>query len=547
MANSLFTGVSGLLAHQRRLDIVANNLANLNTTSYKSNRGNFTDLFYESISQASQGNGVNVGGTNPVQMGTGVRVSEIKKLFSQGNLETTGQPLDFALDGEGFFVLATGEQTVYSRAGAFSLDADNYLVDASTGAYVQRFGTLGDQTGDVTSSTFQVPGDQRIRVPIGSVVPGQESENISLEGILNSEAIGPLSQILKTAFPFMTGGVAATPATLINSLDTVVTPYGPGDTIEISGTQVDGSPVSTTLAVDATTTLGDLVTAVSNLFPNATSTMNAEGDLLLTSDLPTVSLLSLSMADSVGNAGEVDWDDHRAVQTQLGKDGDVFSGVFEMFDTQGGAHELSFEFTKQDVNTWDLELSMDPAEGSITGGVFSNLLFNDDGSLHSSVDTDQEISFSIVGISNPQSCNFSFEDIRQLATDFEVLPTQDGFAPSDMISTVVDADGVLQGITSNGQSLKMARLAIATFTNVQGLSAIGGSYYTNTLNSGIAQIGAALTGGRASVHGGQLESSNVDTAYEFTQLIVAQRGFSANARTISVADEVLEELTNIIR
>ena len=94
MPNSFFAAVSGLLAHQRRLDIVANNLANQNTTAFKASRGVFADLIYETVQNASTGNGLTVGGTNPSQLGSGVKVSQIKKLFSQGDLEATGQPLD---------------------------------------------------------------------------------------------------------------------------------------------------------------------------------------------------------------------------------------------------------------------------------------------------------------------------------------------------------------------------------------------------------------------------------------------------------------------
>ena len=93
----------------------------------------------------------------------------------------------------------------------------------------------------------------------------------------------------------------------------------------------------------------------------------------------------------------------------------------------------------------------------------------------------------------------------------------------------------------------IAQLALATFNNVRGLEAEGGNYYVESSNSGVARIGAAQSNGSGSILSGQLETSNVDVALEFTQLIVAQRGFSANARTVTVATEVLEELTNIIR
>ncbi|MEE2642443.1 MAG: flagellar hook-basal body complex protein [Planctomycetota bacterium] len=546
MPNSFFAAVSGLLAHQRRLDIVANNLANQNTTAFKASRGVFADLIYETVQNASTGNGLTVGGTNPSQLGSGVKVSQIKKLFSQGNLEATGQPLDFALDGEGFFVVGSGDSTLFTRAGSFSLDANNYLVDPSTGAYVQRFGTLGE-SGQAGGLNFQAPNDPRIQIPIGAVIPGQPTVDVSLDGILNAEAVGPLAQTLTSSTPYTTGGAAAATATLLNNLDSMVTPYVGGDSLDITGTSSDGTPFSSNFAVDATTTLGDVVTHINGLVTGGTVSLDAAGNMLVTADAVGPSQLSLNIEDAAGNTGSMIHGNHRLQESQVGKLGDTFSGVFDLFDAQGRAHGLNFEFQKMGSNLWDLTLSMDPADGSIVGGNLTNILFNDDGTMHSSVDTDVTITANFTGISSPQAIDLSFGSIRQLATEFEIQPSQDGFAPSELVSTSVDTDGVIQGLTANGQVLSIARLAVATFSNKHSLNAVGSNYFANTLNSGNPQVGSALTAGRGAILGGQLESSNVDAAYEFTQLIVAQRGFSANARTISVADEVLEELTNIIR
>lgn len=546
MPNSLSTAVSGLLAHQRRLDIVANNLANLNTTAYKTNRGVFADTFYETVQAASTGNGLTIGGTNPSQIGTGVKVAQINKLFTQGNLESTGQPLDFALDGEGFFVLNSAEQTVYSRAGSFSLDVDNYLVDPSTGAYVQRFGTLGE-SGQSGGGSFQTQNDSRIKIPIGSVIPGQPSTEISLDGLLNSEAVGPLPQILSSAVAFQVGGSPATTTTLLNSLDSNDADYITGDSIDFDGTLADGTPFTSSLAVDNTTTIADVITHLNGVITGATTSLDAAGNLVVTADDTGPSSFSLTITDDPANTGSTDFSAHRMLETQTGKEGDTFSGVFDLFDAQGSAYALNFEFQKTGTNLWDLNLTMDPADGNIVGGAITGILFNDDGTLNSSVNSSPDITANFSGISTPQVIEFSFENVRQLATDFEILPSQDGFEPSELVSASVDTDGVIQGFTASGQVLPLARLAVATFSNKNGLNAIGGNYFSNTLNSGSAQIGSALTAGRGAVRGAQLESSNVDSALEFTQLIVAQRGFSANARVISVADEVLEELTNIIR
>ncbi len=115
------------------------------------------------------------------------------------------------------------------------------------------------------------------------------------------------------------------------------------------------------------------------------------------------------------------------------------------------------------------------------------------------------------------------------------------------MSVGVSAAGVLEGIATNGKRVPIAQLAIANFSNNEGLEAIGQNYFRETFNSGVAKIDSTFAGKNGSVRGGQLESSNVDVALEFTQLIVAQRGFSANARSITVASEILQELNNLLR
>jgi flagellar hook protein FlgE len=124
--------------------------------------------------------------------------------------------------------------------------------------------------------------------------------------------------------------------------------------------------------------------------------------------------------------------------------------------------------------------------------------------------------------------------------------TPDGFPPGELAEVQVDTDGKVYGLASNGIKIPLAQLAIASFRNTDGLVAIGNNYYTGSLASGAAEIGSAL-GSRGAVRSGQLEGSNVDLALEFTRLIIAQRGFSANSRTITVTDEILQELTSIIR
>jgi flagellar hook protein FlgE len=125
--------------------------------------------------------------------------------------------------------------------------------------------------------------------------------------------------------------------------------------------------------------------------------------------------------------------------------------------------------------------------------------------------------------------------------------TQNGRSAGTLQSFTINADGTLLGSFSNGLKQSIGKVALATFTNPSGLSKVGGSLYRGTVNSGDPQVGAAGTGGRGELTGGALEMSNVDLSAEFTNLIIAQRGFQANSRVITTSDELLQELVNLKR
>ena len=241
MSLSLLTGASGLLSHQRKLDVVANNLANLNTMGFKSQRILFSDLQYTTIQPAAAGSNADFGGTNPRQAGFGVSVAQTSRNHGQGVLTATGAAFDYAIQGEGFFVVSDG-QTSYTRAGAFSLDSNGYLVDPATGAFVQRYGNTGE--GIEGLPQFQVPGNDAIHVPLGASIEGRITSESSFTGNLPASALPPLAEVIATVRPFETSGAPATLTTLLNDLDSSVAGYTAGDQLQIEGTNVDGTPIS---------------------------------------------------------------------------------------------------------------------------------------------------------------------------------------------------------------------------------------------------------------------------------------------------------------
>jgi flagellar hook protein FlgE len=184
MSTSLYTGVSGLQAAQQMLDVVGNNLANLNTTGFKSQTADFADLVYQTLAQATGGAVNSVGGTDPTQVGLGTFLAGTTTNLQQGALQQTGNNLDLAIEGNGYFVVSNGNGNYYTRAGSFGVDSQGYLVDPTTGYKVQRFGTTGEATS--TSPAFQSAANTNIQIPYGTGIPGTATANVTLQGNLSA-------------------------------------------------------------------------------------------------------------------------------------------------------------------------------------------------------------------------------------------------------------------------------------------------------------------------------------------------------------------------
>lgn len=555
MANSLLTGISGLRGHQKMLEVVGNNLANLNTTAYKSSRVLFSDMMYELQRGATSSSSGLLGSVNAVQIGTGSRLAQVDLNFAQGNLEATGNDFDLGIDGAGFFVASSPDRTYFTRAGAFSLDESGYLSDPSTGYLVKRFGTTGEPDG--TLPAFQTPGDDRVYIPKGGNIPGKLSTEILMKGNLASTATGPIAQELMTSTPFLAGGLPVSLSTLLNDLDSNTADYISTDKIMISGRKHDGSnPDLSDFAVSPTSTVGDLIDALNTAFTGSTVTLNSLGNIVAKADTTGTSFMSISFSDGPTNTGRTDFENQELVLTNTGKSQDsVFQSV-EIFDESGASHSIGLRLTKQADNTWNLLTTMSPTDGTVFDSLVEGISFLPDGSFAQVTGVgqgDANITVQFRGQPAPQSVNLRFgtpgklDGLTSLGQGSSLQLTPNGFPPGEVAEVQIDSDGKVFGIGSNGLRIPLAQLAIASFRNPDGLVAIGNNYFTSSLASGNPGFGTALSGSRGAVRAGQLEGSNVDLALEFTRLIIAQRGFSANARTITVTDQILQELTSIIR
>jgi len=177
----MFTGVTGLLVHQRRLDVIADNIANVNTTGYRTSRVQFQSLFSQTLSGGRAPVGA-LGGVNPIQVGLGVNIGAIETSFTQSALITTGVPSDLAIQGDGFFILSDGEIYSYTRDGSFALGSNGALVEPSTGQLLQ--GYMADDTGAID---LNAP-IQNLVIPMGTASIVRTTTNVVFTGNLNAGA-----------------------------------------------------------------------------------------------------------------------------------------------------------------------------------------------------------------------------------------------------------------------------------------------------------------------------------------------------------------------
>ena len=181
MMRSLFSGVSGLKNHQTRMDVIGNNIANVNTVAFKAGRVNFEDILSQTVEGARSPQAGGMGGVNPKQVGLGMGISSIDTLFTPGSLQSTDNPTDFAVQGEGFFIVSDGSQVYYTRDGAFKTSADGALVN-SNGFRLQ--GWMADTDGNIDSTQAL----QNITIPVGAQMKPKATTQIAFEGNLDANA-----------------------------------------------------------------------------------------------------------------------------------------------------------------------------------------------------------------------------------------------------------------------------------------------------------------------------------------------------------------------
>ncbi len=446
--------LSGIAAAQKDLNTTANNIANVNSIGFKESRAEFADVYANSIFANGK-----------TAVGGGATTSQVAQQFHQGSLQFTNNALDMAINGGGFFVTSSGvgsQDLTYTRAGAFKVDANSYLVD-SQGNFLQTFEVDKDGNSTSVSLTETKP----VRIPDTAGSPNK-TENVGIQMNLN-----------------------AADATKDPAL------FDPADR----------DTYNNSTAVTMYDSLGE----------------------------PHVMTTYFVRPPNAAYDKESNWTAFYAVD---GKPVDLAgpAGVYQT-DTTG-------------------DNSPDATANAVTAGGWKGAVikFNETGT-HTTTDPVTIVTETLgtggadvlgPGTDGSQALTIDFDNPTQYSSTFEVTElTQDGTTVGRLTNVEVGADGLINASYSNGSTVALARVALARFSNEQGLTQVGNTSWKASLNSGAALAGEANSGTFGSVRSSALEQSNVDLTTELVDLISAQRNFQANSRTLEVNNTLQQTVLQI--
>jgi flagellar hook protein FlgE len=552
----MFSGVSGMRNFQYELDVIGNNISNVNTVGFKGSRVTFQTALLQTL-KAARAPQNNVGGTNPIQIGLGSQLATVDKVMTQGSFQNTGRKLDLAIQGDGFFVLSDGQGYYYTRAGALDVDMNGTLIHSSTGMKVQGWIAIQDPTtGQRYIDTNQPIGD--IVISAGMTMPANATTLARMEGNLNSTS---------GIMPF-----AMTVTDDSGQQHTVRFVFSKTNTdFAIQNGPFTENQSYTWRAYDENNNLLGTSYIVVNQFGRVVDSGLSEVVVApgASISIPSSGELRFYESDSPSNFVTAKFESPRYVT------------AVEVYDTLGNPYSLYIEFTRLGQfqgmkNAWIWRVytaSGEPityidANGQTSynntpyvGGVVD---FNESGRLSTLYGITWDEATQTFQVSDSElrtiqfdashmgdgtvTINLDLTALTQFAgANSATFTYQNGNALGTLQSFAINEAGQIIGTFSNGLTDLLGQVALAIFNNPAGLTEIGNSLYVPSANSGLAQIGAAGTGGRGTLIPGALEMSNVDLAEEFTKMIIAQRGFQANARVITTADTILGELVALRR
>lgn len=544
MMRSMYAGVSGLKAHQTKMDVIGNNISNVNTVGYKGSRVTFKEMLSQTIEGASSPQG-GKGGTNPQQIGLGVSVGSIDTSMEQGNLQSTGKTTDISIQGEGFFTVNDGQQNLYTRAGNLSFDEEGYLVNSSNGYRVQGWEAEEDGTisGTNSANLEDISLDQSMEASATTEAEYSDNLNPTLEE-LNLTTGSDEFQIDDTSETDNVD-VSLTKGTNNNEWDfTLSANHSNTDFEDASGNSV-GNTLGGTIKLNSDGTVNDITDSSGNSFGGSidVAEVGVAGGSGTTINLPTsghINASTLFTGDESGDTSDAVTNNNRTITTNV-------------HDSLGAEHTVSFDITKIGNGTWTIaESDVDVTDASAAGagwlgGSNHQITFDSEGNVKSGQTATLQFD-TPTKAADGQEVKLDFSQLTQFSGDMTAdFAGADGYAEGSLQSFNIDSSGKIIGSYDNGYNKTLAQIGVTTFDNPAGLSKQGDTLFKASNNSGSASSGPAGEKGRGMISPGTLEMSNVDLSRQFTEMITAQRGFQANSKAISTSDQMLQTLVNLKR
>ena len=550
MMRSMYSAVSGLKTHQTRMDVIGNNIANVNTVAFKSSSVTFSDILYQTTSNASGANATTgTGGVNAKQIGLGTTAAATKvSITSAGASETTGNPFDIRLtdkNSTNFFIVNNGSENVFTRSGSFYVDGSGNLCMSSTGYTVMGW-QVDETTGEIRKDTVSA---LRIMQEKNLTSAPEATTQATIAGVLDEND----TDVKNDAGRVMN----------LNFYDNLGYQYTAKFAIKATGT--DGKyTVELTSVLDSNNKniIADLdKQQIAQIFGNynANATLGQYG---LTKDY-TYDNADKAYVDSTGKKFKQSTTDPTVFEEQGNQTNkvsitDIFSGITTTianniknntnnykvaFDVQTGYATLTGEQT-----SYDLEFDTSSGKFKSIGGENPSVMLNM-GALSLGL-INNNGNFQNITVDFSQCLNYENGGKSTIGADAGATDgkTGKGRKLGAMTGISIDTSGRIYGTYDNGNTELLGQIAVAQFSNASGLEKVGESCYRTTLNSGeFDGIGVEISADGSSMTTGELEMSNVDLSSEFTSMITTQRGFQANSRVITTSDTLLEELVNLKR
>ena len=568
MMRSLYSGVAGLKTHQIRMDVIGNNIANVNTTAYKSSSMTFSELMSQTTQKASGANATTgVGGTNAKQIGLGVKAGAINTaITTQGSAQSTGNPFDIMITGDNFFVVNNGSENFFTRDGSFYVDGAGNLAMTSTGYNVMGWG-VDETTGNIKQDTVTA---LRIMSAANMTYPPEATTKANISGILDENDKDVTSANGKTVnlnFFDARGYSYTAKFTFKQSGGDKTNEYSMelNKILDSTGKEIDISKLKfgnrsqqkmetkVTLNTDAYKWDGkvlktkDGTTDVADL----ADIFKADGSLITPADDAAAQKQQKALdaiAKAYGYEGSTDEFLNLYITSTADKDkqltiqdllGNMMAGkTTDVLPADGSAITMEGRYFEGTTVVFNKDTGKLESVGGSTTNLNVNAAFSALGG-----------NFSDVTIDLSECTNYDNKGTSTIgATSGDLDGLGTGRRLGDMIGVSIQKDGMIYARYDNGMTKLLGQIATAAFANASGLEKEGDNLYSATLNSGeFDGIGVDITAGGGYMSPGHLEMSNVDLSSEFTEMITTQRGFQANSRIITVSDTLLEELTNLKR